>query len=200
MEPERCTRCISNMHRRTVATLFAALSLLALAAAAPLLVQAGGGCHAGGDGSAYTEGPATVVRMDACSFAPTVVRVPEGTTIRFLNTANVQHQVIGRANSWGTVLLDPGDERSVRFDDGGTFPYMCPLHPGMIGAIVVGSGEGAAAPPELVAEPTHSQVAAGGAPAPAQVSTALLVPVALAGLVGLAIGFLVPRLRPRTTS
>ena len=193
-----------GMHRRSAAALLAALSILILGAAAPLVVRAGGGCHAIGDGSGYTEGPATVVRMDTCSFAPTVVRVPEGTTVRFLNTATLQHQVVGRANSWGTVLLDPGDERSVRFDDAGTFPYMCPLHPGMIGAIVVGSGEGDAAPPTAVSDPTTSPPSAAETPStsPAPASTsepAPVLPVALAGLAGLLIGLLAGRVRPRTT-
>jgi len=187
------------MQRRSVAALLAAFALLVLAATAPLVVRAGGGCHAGGDGSGYTEGPATVIRMDTCSFAPTVVRVPEGTTIRFLNTATVQHQVIGRADSWGTVLLDPGDERSVRFDDAGTYPYMCPLHPGMIGAIVVGSGEGAAAPPEAVADPRPLPVKANVAPSTDQPSSIPVVPVALAGLAGVVVGLLAARVRPRTT-
>ena len=190
------------MHRRTVAALVVGLALLVLASAAPLVARAGGGCHVAGDGSAYTEGDATVIRMDTCSFAPTVVRVPEGTAIRFLNTATVQHQVVGRAQTWGTVLLDPGDERSVRFDDAGTFPYMCPLHPGMTGAIVVGSGEGGAAPPAAVADPdpaahaTASPVAAGAPPSPDPMP---VVPLALAGLAGLAIGLLAGRVRPRTT-
>jgi len=46
------------------------------------------------------------------------------------------------------------DEQSVTFDDAGTYPYMCPLHPGMIGAIVVGSGEGGAAPAATSADAT----------------------------------------------
>ena len=186
------------MHRRTAAVLLAASSLLTIAAAVPALVQAGGGCHAAGDGSVYTEGDATVIRMDTCSFAPTVVRVPEGTTIRFLNTATVQHQVVGRAQSWGTVLLDPGHERSVRFDDAGTYPYMCPLHPGMIGAIIVGSREGLARSPDAVADPTASPVsteAPASAPWPDSVP---LAPVALAGLVGLVLGLLAGRVRVRT--
>ena len=187
------------MHRRSAAALFAALSLVVLGNAAPLVVRAGGGCHPGGDGSGYTEGPATVVRMDTCSFAPTVVRVPAGTTIRFLNTATVQHQVIGRANSWGTVLLDPGDEGSMRFDEAGTFPYMCPLHPGMIGAIIVGSGEGSAARPEAMADPTASPVAANPARSLDKTSTVPVVPVALAALAGLVIGLLAARVRSRTT-
>jgi len=193
---------MNDMHRLTAASLLAALCLLVLASAAPLVARAGGGCHVAGDGSTYTEGDATVIRMDTCSFAPTVVRVPEGTTIRFLNTATVQHQVVGRAQTWGTVLLDPGDERSVRFDDAGTFPYMCPLHPGMTGAIVVGSGEGGAAPPAAVADPdpaaraTASPVTAG---APASPDPMPVVPLALAGLAGLAIGLLAGRVRPRTT-
>lgn len=189
------------MHRRTLAALVFGLVLLGLASAIPLVARAGGGCHVAGDGSGYTEGDATVIRMDTCSFAPTVVRVREGTTIRFLNTAIIQHQVVGRAQTWGTVLLDPGDERSVRFDDAGTFPYMCPLHPGMIGAIVVGSGKGGAAPPapvaDAVSEATASPIAAGAAPSPDPMP---VVALALAGLAGLVIGLLAGRVRPRTMS
>ena len=182
------------MVRRSAAALLAALSILIVSAAAPLVARAGGGCHVAGDGSVYTEGPATVVRMDICSFAPTVVRVPEGTTIRFLNTATIQHQVLGRAQSWGTVLLDPGDEQGVTFDEAGTYPYMCPLHPGMIGAIVVGSGEGAAAAAAAAAtSPTQ------GTEAPSSPDPMLVAPLALAGLAGLLVGLLAGRVRPRTT-
>ena len=63
------------------------------------------------DGSTYMEGDGTtVIRMDTCSFAPTVSRVAAGTTVRFLNTATIQHQVVGRSATWGSVLLDPGQD------------------------------------------------------------------------------------------
>jgi plastocyanin len=197
-EPAGGSRCINGMHRRSIVALVSGLVLLGISAALPLVARAGGGCHVAGDGSVYTEGPATVVRMDICSFAPTVARVPEGTTIRFLNTATIQHQVIGRAQTWGTALLDPGDDQSVTFDDAGTYPYMCPLHPGMIGAIVVGSGEGAAALPAAASDATTLPILAEGPPSSDPMPVAPLA-LAVAGLVGLVVGLLAARLRPRTT-
>ena len=70
---------------RFVLRLIAATSLL-LASVGVAPVSAGGGCH-GEDGSVHSEGDATVVRMGPCSFSPTVVHVPAGTEVRFLNTA-----------------------------------------------------------------------------------------------------------------
>jgi plastocyanin len=177
---------------------FALLSLAAIAI--PTVVVAGGGCHAGADGSTYMEGDGTtVIRMDTCSFAPTVSRVAPGTTVRFLNTATIQHQVVGRSATWGSVLLDPGQEHSETFAAAGIYPYTCPLHPGMVGAIVVGDGQAPAAD-LAVASPSAADTA------PAMDDTApptdpiALVVTGLAGLgVGLGIGALAMRSRPRTT-
>jgi plastocyanin len=200
------------MTRRTsivaLAPMLALLSLSAVAIAAPTLVLAGGGCHAGADGSTYMEGDGTtVIRMDTCSFAPTVSRVAPGTTVRFLNTATVQHQVIGRSATWGSVLLDPGQEHSETFQAAGTYPYMCPLHPGMVGAIVVGNGQAPAADLAAASQPAAAP-ADGTAPSDATALDATapttdpvpLVVTGLAGLgIGLAIGALAMRSRPRTT-
>ena len=177
---------------------FALLSLAAIAI--PTVVVAGGGCHAGADGSTYMEGDGTtVIRMDTCSFAPTVSRVAPGTTVRFLNTATIQHQVVGRSATWGSVLLDPGQEHSETFAAAGIYPYTCPLHPGMVGAIVVGDGQAPAAD-LAVASPSAAETA------PAMDDTApptdpiARVVTGLAGLgVGLGIGALAMRSRPRTT-
>jgi plastocyanin len=192
------------IRRRLILALLATLPMLSLAmVATPTLVRAGGGCHAGADGSTYMEGDGTtVVRMNACSFAPTVSRVAAGTTVRFLNTANIQHQVLGRSATWGSVLLDPGQEHSETFAAAGVYPYTCPLHPGMVGAIVVGDGvtavasdQGAdpvgetATPPNETAQDTTSAVDMTG-----------LAVVGLAGLgLGLGLGVLGMRSRARTT-
>ena len=58
--------------------------LLGWAAAGAAL--AGGGCH-GGERTTATEGSATVVKIDGCTFAPTVTRVPVGAEVTFLNTS-----------------------------------------------------------------------------------------------------------------
>jgi plastocyanin len=130
--------------RRIVVRLLVATLLLASLGVAP--VAAGGGCH-GEDGTVHTEGDSTVVRMGICSFSPTVVHVPVGTAVRFLNTAEVNHLVVGEAQSWGTQTeLVPGKELQRTFGTRGVFPYSCPLHPGMVGAVVVGGADAAAAP------------------------------------------------------
>ena len=185
------------MHRRSLALLSAVLLLL-LAGALPAAIQAGGGCHGDADGSVYMEGAGTtVIRMDTCSFAPTVSRVAIGTTVRFLNTATIQHQVVGRSGTWGSVLLDPGSEHSETFAAGGVYPYTCPLHPGMVGAIVV--GDGAAGDEGVQGADLASAIQP---PEPAQLAddpTALVI-VGLVGLgFGLAVGASATWWRRRTT-
>jgi plastocyanin len=176
---------------RRLALLVTPLLLLVAALAAPA-TQAGGGCHVA-DGSVYTEGDGTsVIRMDVCSFAPTVSTVPVGTAVRFLNTATIPHQVAGRAGSWGSDILEPGQEYSARFDKVGTYPYTCPLHPGMVGAIRVGDGVVKGADLAVTTRPAD--------PAPTQPDPTPLVLAGLLGLgIGIALGVVVARVRPRTT-
>ena len=135
---------------RFVLRLIAATSLL-LASVGVAPVSAGGGCH-GEDGSVHSEGDATVVRMGPCSFSPTVVHVPAGTEVRFLNTAQVDHLVVGESQTWGTQFaLVPGKELARTFAEKGVYPFSCPLHPGMVGAVVVGGADAAAVPPPAAA-------------------------------------------------
>ena len=138
---------VSRRHRRypNAAPPTRSLAILVLAtiavmvsaeAARPSAAQAGGGCHMD-VGAGYTEGVATVVRMDVCSFERTVIRVPVGTTVRFLNTAPNDHVVAGRRNTWGSeATMTPGAEFATAFRDAGVYPYSCPLHPGMVGAVI----------------------------------------------------------------
>ena len=112
------------MTRRSIAATALGPFLLLVAALAAPATQAGGGCH-GNDGSAYTEGDGnTVIRMDVCSFSPTINRVPIGATVRFLNTSNVEHAVVGRAGTWGSAILPVGTEFSETFDGGRDVPVL----------------------------------------------------------------------------
>jgi plastocyanin len=166
---------------RLLALLFTPLLLLIAALAAPA-TQAGGGCHMA-DGSVYTEGDGTsVIRMDTCSFSPTIARVPVGTSIRFLNTSTIEHAVVGRASTFESQILSPGAEFSASFAAAGTYPFSCPLHPGMVGAIVVGGGAAAAPDPETPAMTSTS------ATTPTEIPGVDIGPLAFAGLAGLGIG------------
>ena len=173
------------MRRRSLAALLVTSLLLLIAALAAPATQAGGGCHMPGAGDVYTEGDGTsVIRMDVCSFAPTITRVPVGTSIRFLNTSNIEHAVVGRSGTWGSEILPVGKEFSETFAAAGTYPFSCPLHPGMVGAIVVG-GEAAAAP---AAE--APAMASTSATSPAEPTAVDIGPLAIAGVAGLGIGAL----------
>ena len=194
--------------RSVVATALTPFLLLVAALAAPA-TQAGGGCH-GNDGSAYTEGDGnTVIRMDVCSFSPTINRVAVGTTVRFLNTSNIEHAVVGRSGTWGSAILPVGAEYAETFDAAGTYPFSCPLHPGMVGAIVVGgeataaAGDAAAtaASDPAVTSPDAQAVAAtttiGSDPAP--LAAAALAGLGLGAVVGVLGASVIPTRRRRST-
>ena len=153
---------------RIALRLLAAIAVLAaLGAGSVAPAVAGGGCH-GPDGTVHTEGQSTVVKMDTCAFVPTVVHVPVGTEVRFLNTAQLDHLVVGESQSWGTELpIQPGEETSRRFAAKGVYPFSCPLHPGMVGAVVVGGADAVAVLPAAAGDSSNE-----AAPAPAAAPTA----------------------------
>ena len=93
---------------------------------------AGGGCH-----STQTEGEGTTVEMTGMCFTPTVLHVEPGTEVTFVNRDPLAHIALGVG--WGEWQeLGTGDAITHRFDETGTFPYTCNLHPGMSGVVVVG--------------------------------------------------------------
>jgi plastocyanin len=120
------------MARRTVIWMVAAFLAVLIVPVAP--AAAGGGCHQGvthGDGD-------TVEMVDAC-FTPTILEVDPGETV---TTDAMAHNVT--SNVWGYFEeMNEGDAFTATFDQPGVYPYACQYHPGMTGAIVVGSGTGA---------------------------------------------------------
>jgi plastocyanin len=111
-------------------------SLAVVLSAAPL-AAGGGGCH-----GPLTDEEGTTVMMSQFCFAPMVVRVAEGDTVTWENMDSVDHNVVSTAMpGYGTATLHKGDSASVRFDDPGIYPYVCSIHPGMTGAVVVGDAD-----------------------------------------------------------
>ena len=104
-------------------------SLLAMAGPA----HAGGGCH----DPTPTEASGTTVEMRDRCFQPTVLHVEPGTTVTFANRDDLEHVVSGVGfKDWPTLASGVSTKR--RYDEPGTHTYMCHLHPGMTGAVVVG--------------------------------------------------------------
>jgi plastocyanin len=105
------------------------------------IASAGGGCmHSTGP----TTGRGNTVEMLDMCFTSTVLYVERGTDVTWTNRDPMGHNIVGVGGTWGgpDLTLSPGDTVSYRFDEDGVFPYACWIHPGMIGAIVVGDGVG----------------------------------------------------------
>jgi plastocyanin len=143
----------------------AATLMLAALAVPALPASAGGGCYGGA-----TQGTGTdVVLAQACP-TPSILQVDPGTTVTFTNKDPFAHNIIG--NTWGHPDdLNQGDSFTATFDKPGVYPYACWYHPGMTGAIVVGSGMGAG---------NGETVSIGAGPVPSASPAAVEAPVAAA--------------------
>jgi plastocyanin len=124
---------------RYVTLLTAALAMIVASFVMPSAASAGGGCHREGTNDART----TTVALRGNCFDATVARVDEGATVTFVNEDPVAHNVTGAGYTWGgEPTLYEGDTFQRTFDENGVYVYSCLLHPGMVGAFVVGVGSG----------------------------------------------------------
>ncbi len=84
-----------------------------------------------------------VMDQKGLMFVPHIMVVQQGTTVDFLNSDTVQHNVfwtaIGNDKKAGHNLgtWPKGDKRSFTFDKAGVVPLLCNVHPDMSGYIIV---------------------------------------------------------------
>jgi plastocyanin len=119
-----------------------ALLSIALLAPAVLTLEAAT-THAGGAcrGGPVTTSNADSVHMSKNCFVPTLIQVQPGTTVTWRNGDLQVHTVTGANASWGDYAeIVQGGSTAQTFEISGVYPYYCLLHPGMIGAVVVGDG------------------------------------------------------------
>ena len=109
---------------RVVATTFAVS--LAIGASMRLLAQ-----------DEAAKPPTAEVKIDNFSFGPVSLTVAAGTTVTWTNRDDIPHTVVAVDKSFKSKALDTDDRFSYRFDNTGTFPYFCSIHPHMTGKVVV---------------------------------------------------------------
>jgi plastocyanin len=115
------------------------VAMTLLVGVSPEVASASGG---GGCGRAVTDHDGTQVNIRNFCFGPTILRVPEGETVTWMNRDDYPHVVLGANAAWGGYgKVRGGGEVSYRFVNSGVYPYVCTYHPGMIGAVVVGNGK-----------------------------------------------------------
>ena len=80
-----------------------------------------------------------VIQMKGYHFSPDKITIAPGTTIEWVNTGRDVHTVTDKNKVWDSGNLKPGEKFSRRFDEKGTFQYICSPHEeiGMIGTIIV---------------------------------------------------------------
>jgi len=84
------------------------------------------------------------VTIQNFAFTPATITVPKGTTVTWTNLDSVNHQVISDAQGsiaegavFSSNFLPQGAGYSFRFDNPGTYPYHCSIHPSMKATVIV---------------------------------------------------------------
>jgi len=82
--------------------------------------------------------PATAdVRIDNFSFGPVELTVAVGTTVTWTNHDDIPHTVVSTEKVFKSKVLDTDEAFSFTFDQAGSYPYFCSIHPKMTGKVVV---------------------------------------------------------------
>ena len=85
------------------------------------------------------------------SYQPDTLTVAAGTTVTWTNDGTVPHTVTSNQRTFDSGDIAPGGTFSYTFDQPGSYPYHCTLHPSMQGQIEVTSETATAATQALIA-------------------------------------------------
>ena len=80
--------------------------------------------------------PATV-QIDNFPFAPATLTVSAGTTVTWKNEDDSPHRIGDNNGTFKSAALDTDDTFSHTFAAPGEYPYICTIHPYMVGKIIV---------------------------------------------------------------
>ena len=71
------------------------------------------------------------------AFAPPALTVPAGTTVTWTNDDPFGHSVVAGDDSFASGDLAAARTFEFTFDEPGEYPYICGIHPSMIGTVTV---------------------------------------------------------------
>jgi plastocyanin len=131
------------MTKRWLALLLGCLALALVAASCGGGNDDNGGSGGGGGGGANAPAPSASggsasVTMKGIKFNPSSVTVKKGKTVTWTNDDSVGHDVTGDGFKSGSAGgIAQGQTFKHTFAKTGTFKYVCTVHPGMEGKIVV---------------------------------------------------------------
>ena len=77
------------------------------------------------------------VQVANFKFAPAALTVTAGTTVTWKNEDDSPHRIGDKKGTFTSAALDTDDTFSHTFAAPGEYPYICTLHPYMVGKIIV---------------------------------------------------------------
>ena len=79
------------------------------------------------------------IKMRDYDFQPTKITIEPGTTVEWINVGKHVHTVTDDNSKWDSGNIKTGEKFSHRFDEKGTFKYVCVPHEemGMTGTVIV---------------------------------------------------------------
>ena len=80
---------------------------------------------------------AATVNIDNFKFGPATLTVTAGTTVTWRNEDDSPHRIGDQTGSFKSAALDTDDTFSHTFAGPGEYPYICTIHPYMVGKIIV---------------------------------------------------------------
>ena len=79
------------------------------------------------------------VVVDNFTFSPTPLVVKAGTTVTWVNHDDIPHSIVCLALKVKSHPMDTDESFAYKFEQAGTYDYICGLHPHMHGQVVVES-------------------------------------------------------------
>ena len=117
--------------RRRIPLLLGAAGVTALLAAAlPELTVAG-------EAVVQAAASPATVQIENFAFAPGTLTVTAGTTVTWKNEDDSPHRIGDKNGTFTSAALDTDDAFSHTFAAPGEYPYICTIHPYMVGKIIV---------------------------------------------------------------
>jgi plastocyanin len=112
-------------------------SIIAPAAALAAVVLLAACSGVGAATTTTTTGGQYQVVIDSFAFTPAELTVPVGATVTWVNHHGARHDVVANDGSFTSRLFGQGESFSFTFTTPGDYPYVCSIHPGMEGTIIV---------------------------------------------------------------
>lgn len=126
-------------HRERVIGASGRVAVLVGAAALLLGSAACGGAgpdeDGGGGSGADSAGP--TVEVENFAYTPATLTVPTGATVTWKFEDSADHDVVADDDSFSSPLLNDGKTFQFMFTTPGNYPYICSVHPYMMGTVTV---------------------------------------------------------------